>query len=269
MAENARYSPSSMDAQFLFGISKSDAIRTVGNKTYNHTTGRTNISTLAGMFDTQPMMDESASKHKFMIKVSQSRLLHMHTHCKWDVTQPLDHHLEFPRLESTGTELVEEHASAEDLKLTARECFGIRLLPGTHVNLIACAGGLAEVTQGDEVMGLVPALLHAGASSTISTLWPIADKDGANFSDIFFDSFIDQCLQNMVENVSEQKSASFVDIALALQTAAVEMEAGYEPLVRWAGFILHGFWQFPLSRDDAHRLRQKYGPEINAVSAST
>jgi CHAT domain-containing protein len=65
--------------------------------------------------------------------------------------------------------------SDEGLKLTAKEVFATSLIPGTHVNLIGCQGGLLQVKMGDEVMGLVPTLLYSGASSTISTLWSIAD----------------------------------------------------------------------------------------------
>jgi hypothetical protein len=43
--------------------------------------------------------------------------------------------------------------SDEDLKLTAKEVFATRLVPGTHVNLIECQGGLLQVKMGDEVMG--------------------------------------------------------------------------------------------------------------------
>jgi hypothetical protein len=63
-------------------------------------------------------------------------------------------------------------------------------------------------------------------------------------SEIFFDPFIDQCFENMIGNAIKQKSASFIDIALALKIASVEMEAGYKLFVRWAGFILLGSGNF-------------------------
>jgi CHAT domain-containing protein len=47
--------------------------------------------------------------------------------------------------------------------------------------------------MGDEVMGLVPALLFSGASSTISTLWSIANRARAAFSKYMFRSVFDQC----------------------------------------------------------------------------
>jgi hypothetical protein len=180
-----------------------------------------------------------------MSEVSKSRLLHFHTHCNWSFDDPLDHHLTFPRL-----------TSIPEQKLTAKEVFDIRLLPGTHVNMIACQGGLAAVRAGDEVMGLVPALLYSGASSTVSTLWNIADPDGARFSRLFFKSFREQCQENWELSEEEPGTPCFVDVAIALQDAVKAMDPhGHEALYSWAGFVLHGFWEFPVSAGDAKRFK--------------
>lgn len=122
------------------------------------------------------MIDETASKHDFRGAATRSRLLHLHTHCNWNFEDPLDHHVEFPRLRGA-----EKLVLPQDLKLTAREVFEMELCPGIHFNMIACRGGVMEVKPGDEVMGLVPALLYSGATSVVSTLWNIADGDGAQF----------------------------------------------------------------------------------------
>jgi len=253
--EHARHSPAPMGPTFLSGISDMDAQGTsINGKPFNYTAGRTSISTLAQDFHEQPMIDDEASKSLFLKTIPQSRLLHLHTHCNWNVTDPLDHHLAFAR-----PKVARANDLPEDLKLTAREVFDLRLLPGTHVSMIACEGGITELKLGDEVMGLVPALLYAGASSTISTLWPIDDIDGAEFSRIFFDSFVQQAIDNVsIEHPAGKgnKRNAFVDVAVALQEAAVEMEVGYKPLVHWAGFVLHGFWQYAISDADAHRLEQ-------------
>jgi CHAT domain-containing protein/tetratricopeptide (TPR) repeat protein len=242
--EHARHSPAAIKPQFLAGISKAHAAE--------YTNGRTSITDLAGVFNTPPMIDESASKTQFLTMAKQSRFLHLHTHCNWNPKNPLDHHVEFPQLEGA-----QGLVSPDDLKLTAREVFEMSLLPGAHVTMIACQGGLTDVQQGDEVMGLVPALLYSGASSTISTLWSIADKDGAAFSKLFFKHLIgqfedqdnDESCPNSMNGGKE--GACFVDMARALQGATVKMDRyGKSPLYSWASFILHGFWQLPLSNDD-------------------
>jgi CHAT domain-containing protein len=44
------------------------------------------------------------------------------------------------------------------------------------VVLSACDSGRGEVTGGDEVLGLTRALLAAGASAALVSLWPIDDR---------------------------------------------------------------------------------------------
>ena len=44
-------------------------------------------------------------------------------------------------------------------------------------------------TGSNEPLGLVPALTHHGAASTISALWPVDDKHAAAYSNTFYDSF--------------------------------------------------------------------------------
>lgn len=240
-AEPARQTPNPINPQFLSGISGVDA--------EHYEAGRVCIQDLAQRFHTPPMIDEGASKQLFLGTIPQSRLLHLHTHCNWNLTNPLDHHVEFPKLE-----IPNDPDSSVDRKLTAREIFDISLLPGTHVNMIACQGGLTQVKPGDEVMGLVPALLYSGATSMVSTLWSIADGDGAEFSDLFFQSFLQQCME---PNIKEG-NAYFVDVAVALQEAVRELEAyDFKPLYSWAGFALHGFWQFPVSVVEAERLQEE------------
>ncbi|KAK8073072.1 hypothetical protein PG996_006420 [Apiospora saccharicola] len=213
-----------------------------------------------------------------------SRLIHLHTHCNWRAGDPLNHHVEFPRVpNSTSTtttsddddkaprpkltadndETTKPDDRADDRpvdRLAARELFDIKLPASTHVNLIACQGGVADVQLGDEVMGLVPALLYAGASSTVSTLWSIDDGDGARFARHFFDSFLRQCRRKKKakSGSSGGDGVGFVDIAKAVREAAGEMDASHaEPLYTWAAFVMHGFWRFPVSATDLEALKSQ------------
>jgi CHAT domain-containing protein len=267
-AQHAQFSPQKVNPQFLAGISEADATAIVNGREHNYTHGRNSIKELAQICNTAPKIDTSASKKDFIDVVTQSRLLHLHTHCNWQFADPLDHHVEFPN--TRGGARADEDPN---LKLTAKEIFGIRLLSGTHVNLIACQGGLMQVKMGDDVMGLVPALLYSGATSTVSTLWSIADGHGAEFSKQFFKSFLGQCQGESEEreereaeaeergdgtaSLSSTNSVCFVDIALAMQDAIKKMDPRWdEPLFSWAGFVLHGYWMFSLSLNDAKDLGQ-------------
>ncbi|KAH7031398.1 CHAT domain-containing protein [Microdochium trichocladiopsis] len=213
--------------------------------------GRGRIRGLAEQFKTKPMIDDDGSKESLMESIPHSRLLHVHTHCQWKSSDPLDHHLELARphdLVKPGESPVEQ--------LAAREVLGIRLSTATHVNMIACQGGVTEVKPGDEVMGLVPAFLHSGASSTVSTLWRISDVHGAEFSRSFFNSFIKQLKAKPSAKVGDDSttgtaSTSFVNMAKAMRHAIRELDPdNQQPLYKWAGFVLHGFWEFPVSDED-------------------
>lgn len=252
--ERARYSPVKINPQFLSGIpeAKVKYFDKDLNRSFDYSAGRTCIENLAGWFNTEPMLNKTASKNNLMSKIAESRLLHLQTHCKWDFLDPLEHYVELPDADDISLSQV--------TKLTTREIFDVRVLPGTHVNVIACQGGVIDVKPGDEVMGLIPALLYSGASSTVSTLWSISDIDGATFAFYFFDSFLKQCVNqgNGELQDGERGRGSFIDIAKAVRTAVITMDKDQTiSLYHWAAFVLHGFWQYPLLKEDVEWLRKQ------------
>jgi CHAT domain-containing protein len=263
--EHTRSSPGPMKPQIMSGIPWS--------KTLRFEAGRKSIRELALRFHTDPMIDQSALKKDFLAVANHSRLLHLHTHCKWKSEDPLDHEIEFPRLAPLDSSIDERQLVDS---VTAREFFDVHLSPGTHVNIIACQGGVTDVRLGDEVMGLGPALLCSGASSIVSTLWCIDDKHGVRFEKDFFDSFLLQCAKKRKKKgavkaipnqlgkddsavpakVKNNGAVRLVNLAKAMQAAAKEMDEGESaPLYRWAGYVLHGCWQFTMSEEDAISLQ--------------
>ena len=194
-----------------------------------YTAGRDSVQHLADHFRTTALLDSSATKSKLINSAPTSRLIHLHTHVHWDNSSPLSHHI-----------------ALHSATLTAREIFPISFLKGTHVSLIACSGGRARVGDGDEVMGLVPALLHSGASSTISTLWSIPDTIGAAFTESFYTGLLDQ--RKRLDGRD-----GFVNLARVFQGAVRELALyeegesaarGAEPMMHWTSFVMHGFWDF-------------------------
>ncbi|KAF5564939.1 hypothetical protein FNAPI_1907 [Fusarium napiforme] len=250
-AELAQENPKLINAKFISGIPESES--------NGYGAGRESIQTLADRFGTKPMIDQIASKKEFLEAAGKSRLLHMHTHCGWGSKDPLDHKLEFPM----SCAPPDEQHPVETV--TAREIFDIRVSPGTHVNMIACQGGVVNVPLGDEVLGLVPALMCSGASSTVSTLWNIGDGHGSRFSKLFFDSFTKQSTTTD-DNTPKASGSRIVNLAKAMQVAAEAMDRAMdkniekesqEPLYRWAGYVLHGCWRFPISEQDIESLRNR------------
>jgi Tfp pilus assembly protein PilF len=67
-----------------------------------------------------------------------------------------------------------------DGPLTVYELEQLRELPSTIV-LSACDSGLSSTSSGDEVMGLVAALLSLGARSVVASVVPVQDKASRDF----------------------------------------------------------------------------------------
>ena len=112
---------------------------------------------------------------KAFIKALGSDLdvVHYHAHSVFQPDDPLAQTLEF-----------------EDGPLNVKEYLDVvPASKGHHITLLGCSSGVTVKTMSNEPLGLVPALMHHGAASVVSALWPIDDKDAAGFSDTFYDSF--------------------------------------------------------------------------------
>lgn len=186
--------------------------------------GRESVKKLALSFSTEAFLDENATKSKFIEAAPTSRLIHVHSHVNWDSSDPLLHNIAF---------------SASN-NLHARDIFSLSVPKGSHISLIACSGGRIRNEPTDEVLGLVPALLRSGASSTISTLWKIPDQAGARFTEAFYEAFSQQ-------KKDVPRAGGFVDMARVYQSA---VKAQDDPKNHWASFVIHGFWSFFVPEQD-------------------
>lgn len=110
--------------------------------------------------------------------------------------------------------------------LTAREIFGLELRAELVV-LSACETGIAENRSGDELIGLVRALLYAGVPSVIVSLWNAYDESTDKLMTIFYDKIIHQGLTKVE----------------ALALAQRELTEAEFSEVQWAPFILIGDWE--------------------------
>ncbi|KAI5807522.1 CHAT domain-containing protein [Peziza echinospora] len=202
--------------------------------------GRSAISQTANSFNTTAHVGIESAKNRFVASFNDSetipRLVHFHGHCWFSEESPFDHCLQFAHEEYlTAGEVFDIRASAE---ISSDHAF--------HITMIACGSGLSEVSVSDNVLGLVPAWLYSGASSTVSTLWPIDDADGAFFSNEFYKSWHEDRVGN----------GGVVNLAKAVQKAVVAMLDRYNagvgtgggrerdgmPVYHWGGFVLHGCW---------------------------
>jgi CHAT domain-containing protein/tetratricopeptide (TPR) repeat protein len=101
-------------------------------------------------------------------------VVHLSVHGKFDASEPLFSYLNF----SAGEQ--------DDGKLTAAEMFGLPLQKTHLVVLSACETGKAEVTRGDEVIGLTRALLYAGAGSLVLSHWEVDSESTALWMQTFY-----------------------------------------------------------------------------------
>ena len=117
-------------------------------------------------------------------------------------------------------------------------------ISASHITLIACASATQTITPGDEPLGIVTALLCAGASSVLGTMWPIASRAGREFARRFYA----EITKAEDTNATTLGKECIVDVAVALQKAVKGMrkrEETEEPF-HWAGFVVHGSWFYRL-----------------------
>ena len=137
--------------------------------------------------------------------LAQFDIIHLATHAVFDPQAPLSSRI----LLSDGDLGV---ADILRLRLQAR-----------LVVLSACQSGLSRLAPGDEMLGLLQALIYAGARSILASLWPVDDGAAREW------------MQRFYKGLSQGDSP-----ACALQQVQIEMDtAGYSPYV-WAAFQLFG-----------------------------
>lgn len=142
--------------------------------------------------------------------VAGYEVVHLSVHGKFDASEPLFSYLKL----SAGEK--------DDGKLTAAEMFALPLQKAQLVVVSACETGKAEVTRGDEVIGLTRALLYAGAGSLVLSHWEVDSESTALWMQTFY---------------REAQLKSFADAArIALRT--VKSKAEFSHPYYWAAFTL-------------------------------
>ncbi|MER5372071.1 CHAT domain-containing protein [Streptomyces sp. NPDC002553] len=119
------------------------------------TVGPAQAELLTGLFKTETLTGKDAVSGALVRQVSSADILHVSAHGVFDATAPM----------RSGVILADGLFTAERfLKLK---------LSGTLVVLAACRTGVAAVRPGDELLGLVRSVLHAGAPAVLVSLWTV------------------------------------------------------------------------------------------------
>lgn len=198
--------------------------------------GKAALASVGQILHTKPIVNSNFRASRFIqaIQTPDLHLIHFHGHAEFSETAPLDQGLVF-----------------KDRNLTLRDIFEIPPRPANnnhrssshHVTMLGCGSGMSKTTVSNEVFGLVPSLFHAGASSTVSTLWPFSDQDAALYSKHFYDEFESA----MTIRADDGGEAAFVNLAVANQKAVLKIMEQRPALYHWAPFVLNGYWMLQVS----------------------
>lgn len=128
---------------------------------------------------------------------------------------------------------------SENSYLSVSEILTLSLNMGNSpfVCCIACDSGVQDIGTGQEPLGLVSALLCAGASAVLGTLWPIRSDVGRLFSRHFYDHIETQIEQGPPLNAIGKK---VLNLAQAVQYSTLQVKVEYEYPYNWAPFVLYG-----------------------------
>lgn len=123
---------------------------------------------IAALLDTQPFLEEAATRTQLQAAASGSRTIHLATHGDFRPDNPL----------FSGLALA-------DGWLTTLDIFNLQL-KASLVTLSACQTGRNVVGGGDELLGLMRAFLYAGAASLVLSLWTVEDRSTAQLMEVFY-----------------------------------------------------------------------------------
>jgi CHAT domain-containing protein len=153
----------------------------------------------------QLYLDSNATLEVLRGKGGQSRIIHIATHGYFRQDQPM----------FSGMRLGDSMLSLMDIHQLK--------LPADLITLSGCVTGVSAVTGGDELLGLVRGLFHAGAKSALVTLWDVHDRSTLEFMTSFYQGLL-----------------SGADKAKALQEAAWKVRETHPHPYYWAPFNLVG-----------------------------
>ncbi len=155
--------------------------------------------------------DHLLTRDELFAAVPGFNLLHLSVHGVFDVREPLLSYLELAPAGSGG------HLSAADL-------FALRLPPASLVVLSACESGRAEGGRTNEALGMVRALLYAGASALVLSSW----KVDAQATELWMETFYREAQGHGLAEAAQKASA------------AVRGQARFGHPYYWAPFQLTG-----------------------------
>jgi CHAT domain-containing protein len=124
--------------------------------------------------------DQLARESQVKSMVGDHDVIHLSVHGKFDAGEPMLSYLQFAP------------GSNDDGRLTAAEMFGLPIERSRIVVLSACETGRAHATQANEILGMVRALIYAGASTLVLSYWEVDSAATAVWMQAFYEAALTQ-----------------------------------------------------------------------------
>jgi CHAT domain-containing protein len=164
---------------------------------------------------------KEVTREAFMRQSQGVRLLHYHGHAFLEPQRRRDRALQLEPRPATGD------SPADNGLLSVMDIFDLQL-DAALVVLLACASGEDDVAPNDDPLGLLSALLYAGAGSVIATRWPTQTADARDFAKRFY------------SEAFSRRTNSTVNLASAFQAAVLSLREDWDEddPYHWAQFQL-------------------------------
>ena len=168
---------------------------------------------VAAIWGTEAYSEQAATLAQLRRTLASADIVHLAAHMVWEPEAPL-----FSRM------------TLEDGEFTAFDVFNGPPIPARLVTLSGCNTARGVLSGGDEELGLIRALLHAGVSSLIASQWPIEDAASAQF--------MTQLHSRLAKGMTTGQAIQ--GAALAHIHPASDADARYRHPCYWAPFMLVG-----------------------------
>ena len=170
-------------------------------------------------------------------------LLHLSTHGEMIESNPLKSNLRFTPSEK------------DDGKLTVSEIFDMEI-KANLVTLSACETGLVrgeggDFPQGDDLVGLSRAFIHAGAPAVIASLWMVSDESTVELMRAFYRNLKSMSKSEALRKAQLDLMKSSIRLHVERSSGGITQPINYQQdmLIEcshpffWAPFILLGDWR--------------------------
>lgn len=129
--------------------------------------------------------------------------------------------------------------------------FNLNLYHAPHIALMACASTVQAVTPGDEPLGLVTALLCAGAASVLGTMWPVQSRTARKFLKRLVANWDAARYDNEDSGDKDggkgpgntmREGKKWLNLAIAVREAVLDLRENVKTkeVCHWGAFVLHG-----------------------------